>query len=77
MENSRKGSRLTEENKKIRELKVQLGDILYEKFKAGEITDEATVTICNDIKASEEIVSGLQAELEAAKKAQDVYKRQR
>ena len=76
LENSRKGSRITEENKKIKECKIQLGDILYEKFKLGEITDENIISLCNNIKAAEQTVAEIQAELDAAKIAQEEAQRQ-
>lgn len=71
LENSRKGSRISEENKKIKELKVQIGDFYLEKCKAGEALDETVMALCAEIQSSEEVISTLQAELEAVQKAQE------
>ena len=68
LENSRKGSQISVENRKIREAKEQIGDYYWEKYKNGEAFGEPVDGLCAQIQASAEVISVLQAEMEAAQR---------
>lgn len=71
LENSRKGSQITSETKKIRELKEQIGNYYWEEYQNGTRLYEPVQELCEEIKSSMEIIAALQEELEAARKAQE------
>ncbi len=65
LENSRKNSQISAENKKIRQLKEEIGDYYFGKYKNAETLDEPVIGLCTQITASQEIISTLKAEIES------------
>lgn len=71
LENSRKGSQISAENKKIRDIKEQIGTYYYEKFQSGETVDDGIAELCGQIRESLAAISALQAEIDAAQAARE------
>ena len=67
LEISKLNAQIGDETKKITEFKVALGEIVWNKFAAGELTNEDAKAICDKIVECNEVIKGIEAQIEAIK----------
>ncbi|NLW70805.1 MAG: zinc-ribbon domain-containing protein [Eubacteriaceae bacterium] len=61
------GVKISGEKNALEDALQNLGQYYYEKYKAGEITDEAAIAICLQIDEKNASIAALEAEMQGAK----------
>ena len=64
-------SKINSEKANILENKQKIGEYYWIKFLSGDQMDNEVANICRDIKKSEDIIAGLEAQKEAIKSGED------
>lgn len=59
---------ITDEKRKIENLKKSLGDVVYDKYKLGLCTNDSAVVICRKIDEANNAIAEFQKQIEKMKK---------
>ena len=69
IENGKLSLKIANEEKKINEFTLSIGELLLDKLDAGEVFDDEIAALYDSIKASREIIDAAKAEIEANRPA--------
>ncbi len=67
VEISKLNTKISEQEKGIKDLKVQLGEIVWNEFLADACNNEEAKAVCGKIKEALDVIEGLKAEIEKIK----------
>lgn len=62
-------AKITTETNNINAVKIKLGDICWNRFQAGDAVGADAEELCGQIKAAQDNIAGLQAEIQKLKEA--------
>ena len=67
MEITRLNTKIGEENRNILDYQKKIGEIIWSKFEAGEVLSLEIAEICENIRKSKEVITGVMGEIQKLK----------